>query len=214
MGQFINQIVSAHESIGGGIPVYINEPLLRVGSGMLSNKLKDGEKLSVGSPFVYDRDTRSSKILKCFEVKAVATEETNTVITVKRTFLTPLLYAGMCIMVMPTTLAGTGKAVVIGLVDDSNPNEYKFTIPTADIDAVAVGKFLVESESTTSGAGKKIYCVPDNLTVKDTIGGRQNLLGVPYTIKYLYENNISAMPKVIKDNIKDVVWEWYNDNQE
>ena len=65
-----------------------------------------------------------------------------------------------------------------------------------------------------SGSGKKMFCIPDNLTIKDTIGGDQNLLGVPYTRKYLYENCIPAMPKIVKDNIKDVVWEWFDENNE
>ena len=212
MPQYINQISSRKEEVGGMIPVYINAPLTRVGSGLLGNKLKYMEKLSVGSPFEYNYKTRVSKILKCFEVKETSTSDTNTIITLKRTFLTPMLYPGMNLMVEPSTINGTGKAVTITSVDESKSNEYKITVPTADIDAVSKGKFLVEAEG--SGSGKKMFCIPDNLTIKDTIGGDQNLLGVPYTRKYLYENCIPAMPKIVKDNIKDVVWERIDENNE
>lgn len=135
------------------IPVYINAPLTRVGSGLLGNKLKYMEKLSVGSPFEYNYKTRVSKILKCFEVKEASTSDTNTIITLKRTFLTPMLYPGMNLMVEPSTINGTGKAVTITSVDESKSNEYKITVTTADIDAVSKGKFLVEAEG--SGSGKK-----------------------------------------------------------
>ena len=145
-------------------------------------------------------------------MKEASTSDTNTIITLKRTFLTPMLYPGMNLTVEPSTINGTGKAVTITSVDERMSNEYKITVTTADIDAVSIGKFLVEAEG--SGSGKKMFFIPDILTIKDTIGGDQNLLGVPYTRKYLYENCIPAMPKIVKDNIKDVVWEWFDENTE
>ena len=63
MPQYINQISSRKEEVGGMIPVYINAPLTRVGSGLLGNKLKYMEKLSVGSPFEYNYNMGVRKVL-------------------------------------------------------------------------------------------------------------------------------------------------------
>lgn len=194
------------------IPVYLDAVKTRAGSGFIANKLKYMEKIAAGSPFEYNYKTRVSKILKCFEVKSATASDANTIIVLKRTKLTPMLYPGMNLMVAPSSISGTGKAITVGDVDESKSNEYKITVVTANIDAVSAGDFLVEAEG--SGTGKKMYCAPDNLTLKDTIGGDKNLLGVPRTTKYLYENCIPAMPAVVKNNIKDVVWEWFDENNE
>lgn len=202
MAQLANRYVSKSEQIGGGVPVWIEIPKDVVGGAYLKNNLKLNEVLASGSPVEYNHKTHEAKVLKCFKVTDVTASGTDSIITLLRTARTPELYAGMNVMVAPATVTGTGKAVTITSVDESDTGAYKITVVTADIAAVAVGNYIVEAEG--SGAGKKMYAIPNNLTKDDTVGGDQNTLGIPRGEKYLYENTIPAMPDIVKDHIVDV----------
>lgn len=207
MDQIWNRNDSKHQEFKGGIPVWVEIPKGRVSGGLLMNKIRDMEVLASGSPVEYNHRTHQAKILKCFEVQSVATADLNTIITIKCTAKTPQLYAGMNVMVEPSTIKGTGKAVTIDNVDESEEGKYKITVLTASIDAVSAGKFIVEAEG--SGTGKHMFAQPNNLTKDDTVGGKQNTVGIPRGVKYIYENMIPAMPKIVKDNIELVEWEWF-----
>lgn len=207
MTQLWNRYHSSFQSVGGGIPVWVEIPKKRVSGGMLKNAIKDMEVLASGSPQEFNHKTHESKILKCFEVVSSEVSGDNTIFTLKRTALTPLLYPGMNVMVEPTKIDGTGKGATVLAVDESTENEYKMTVATASIDSAAAGKFIVEAAA--SGTGVKMFCQPDNLTMDDTVGGQQNSVGVPRGMKYIYENMIPAMPKIVKDNIKYVEWETF-----
>lgn len=196
--------------VGGGVPVWAEFPKRRIAGGMIKNTRVNGEKLSAGSPVEFDYKTKEAKILKCFEIKTSTVDGTNTVVVLNKTFLTPALYSGMVLMVMPTTMTGTGKAAVVGAVTESETS-LTVTFATADMDALTVGKFLVQSSSATAGTGKSIYCQPTNLSMEDTIAGDQNELGIPWGFKYIFENTIPAMPAVVKANIANVEWESFNE---
>lgn len=207
MAQVWNRYASKYQEFKGGIPVWVEIPKDRVSGGMVMNKLRDMEVLASGSPVEYNYKTHEAKILKCFEVESTTSVDLNTVIALKRTAKTPQLYAGMNVMVAPTSISGTGKAVTLSNVDESETGKYKITVATADIDAVSKGKFIVEAES--AGTGKHMFAQPNNLTKEDTVGGEQNTVGIPRGVKYIYENMIPAMPKMVKDNIQLVEWEWF-----
>lgn len=207
MSQIWNRYHSSYQEIKGGLPVWVEIPKDRVSGGLLLNKLRDMEVLASGSPVEYNYKTHQAKILKCFEVESTQISDLNTIITLKRTAKTPMLYAGMNVMVTPSSITGTGKAITLNNVDESEDGKYKITVPTADIDAVSKGKFIVEAEG--SGAGKHMFSQPHNLTKDDTVGGDQNTVGIPRGVKYVYENMIPAMPKIVKDNIELVEWEWF-----
>lgn len=207
MPQIWNRYDSKSQSFKGGIPVWVEIPKDRVSGGMVLNKLRDFEVLASGSPVEYDYKSHNAKILKCFEVASVSTQDVNSVIVIKKTAKTPMLYAGMNVMVAPSSINGTGKAVVLNSVDESVDGQYTITVPTANIDAVSTGKFIVEAES--AGTGKHMFAQPNNLTKEDTVGGEQNTVGIPRGVKYIYENMIPAMPKIVKDNIELVEWEWF-----
>lgn len=202
MAQTWNRYVSKSDQVGGGVPVWVEIPKDAVGGAYLKNTLKLNEVLASGSPVEYNHKTHEAKILKCFKVTDVAVSDTNSIVTLLRTARTPELYAGMNIMVAPATVTGTGKAVTVTSVDESESGSYKITVVTADIDAVTAGKYIVESEA--SGAAKKMYAIPNNFTKDDTVGGDQNTLGIPRGEKYIYENTIPALPDVVKNNIVSV----------
>lgn len=206
-----NRHSSTSSSVGGGLPVWSTFPKHREIGGMLQNTLKDFEKLSAGTPLCYDPKAHTVKLLKCWKIKAKTSDATNTTITLYKTMLTPMLYAGINIMVAPSTVSGTGKSVTVTSVDESVAGEYKITVVTTNMDAINVNGFLVEAAS--QGSAVAMYCIPDNVSLEDTIGGTQNMVGVPEGMKCLYENTIAAMPDVVKNNIKYVEWDWFAEKQ-
>ena len=207
MPQLWNRYSGTYQEVKGGDPVWVVIPEKRVSGGMLKNKIRDMEVLASGSPHEYNYRAHESRILKCFEIISSEVSDANTIISVKKTARTPMVYPGMNVMVEPSKIDGTGKAATVTEVDESEEGKYKITVPSAGIDSAAAGKFLVEAAG--AGTGVKMFCQPDNLTLDDTVGGRQNSVGVPRGMKYIYENMIPAMPKIVKDNIKFVEWEYF-----
>lgn len=205
MPQQWNRYGSSYQEFKGGIPVWAVIPEKRISGGMLKNTIKDMEVLAIGSPQEYNYQSHESKILKCFEVVSSEVSGENTVFVLKRTARTPMLYPGMNVMTEPTKIDGTGKGALVISVDESVANQYKMTVATTSIDAAVAGKFIVEAAG--AGTAIKMFCQPNNLTLDDTVGGRQNSVGVPRGMKYIYENMVPAMPKIVKDNIQFVEWE-------
>ncbi len=208
-----NRYAHEHQQVGGGIPVWCEIPKVRISGGMIQNKIQLWEVLSAGSPVEYDTKTHKAKILRCWQVTAVdtSTQAGSSIITLKRTARTPEIFSGLNIMVAPSSITGKGKAVTVTLVDDTNDDAFIVTVPTADIDAVTVGKFLVEAAGT--GTGQSMYCIPNNVTKEDTVGGNQNAVDIPRGVKYLFENTIPPMPDVVKANIPLVEWDWHPEKQ-
>lgn len=204
-----NQYKTTSTSVGGGVPVWAVQPERRISGGMVQNTLRVGEKVSAGTPLYYDYVTHQAKLLKCWKIKTATVSGENTELVLFRTFLTPELYVGINVMVAPSAIGGTGKSVTLTAVDASVESEYKITLVTANVAALAVNGFLVEAAS--QGAAVQMFCQPDNLSIEDTIGGDQNSIGVPRGMKYLFENTIAYMPDVVKNNIKNVEWESFNE---
>lgn len=207
MAQLWNRYSGKYEEYKGGIPVWAVIPEKRISGGTLKNTIRDMEVLASGSPQEYNHQKHESKILKCFEVISSSVSGANTVFVVKRTQRTPMVYPGMNVMAEPESIGAEGKGTTVIAVDESVANEYKITVATTGIDAAVAGKFIVEAAGV--GATVKMFCQPDNLTLDDTVGGQQNSVGVPRGMKYIYENMIPAMPKIVKDNIKFVEWETF-----
>ncbi|MEG2151495.1 MAG: hypothetical protein RRY36_09785, partial [Bacteroidaceae bacterium] len=211
MNNIWNRMKTDRYKVGGGIPVWLKHPEAKLIGGTVLNSLQDMEKLSAGTPVEYDNKARTIKMLKEWQVKSAVADGANTVVTVKATFISPELYAGLVVMKMPATLNGTGKAVLIGKVTQNvDKHEASFTVATADIDGLVKGDFIVESSSDVAGAGKSIYCQPTTVSIADTIGGDQTFADVPLGVNYIYENCIPAMPDVVKNAIKNMEWEWFN----
>ena len=201
MSHVFNRYSHDSQAVGGGAPVWVRIPEKRVGGWLLENKLRDFEVLASGSPVEYDYKTHKAKILKCFEV--VSSSDGN--IVLKKTARTPMLYAGMNVMVAPSSITGTGTAVTLTSAMISE-TEDSYILASSGLTASA-GAFIVEAED--AGSSKKMYAIPTDLTIDDTVGGDQNSGGIASGIKVLYENMIPAMPAIVKKNIPFVQFEWF-----
>jgi hypothetical protein len=195
--------------VGAGIPVWAKLPERRIAGGKVKNTLVLGEKVSAGTPVYFDYVNKEAKFLKCWEIKTSTVNGANTDVVLKKTFLTPKLYPATVVMVMPSTMTGTGKALASNGTVTETDTEIAVSFVTANMDDLTVGLFLVES-SGVAGSAKSIYCQPTNLAIEDTIGGDQNQLGIPVGMRYVFENCIPAMPAVVKANIANVEWEYFN----
>lgn len=205
-----NQLVSTSASVGGGIPVWAKLPERRIAGGIVKNTLAVGEKVSAGTPVYFDYVNKEAKFLKCWKIKTATEDSTNTILVLHKTYLTPTLKVGEFIMAMPSTMAGTGKAIAVPTITEDETT-YTITVVTTAMDALAANGYVVQSSATAAGSSKSIYCQADNLSIEDTIGGDQNMLGIPVGVKYIFENCIPAIPAVVKANIKLVEWESFNE---
>lgn len=196
-------------TVGAGIPVWAKLPERRIAGGKVANTLVLGEKVSAGTPVYFDYVTKSAKFLKCWKIKTSTVADTNTIVVLEKTFLTPKLTAGMFVMMMPSTMTGTGKATEVGTFTETD-TEITLTFVTGNMDALTVGLFLVQSNATAAGSAKSLYCQPTTLAIEDTIAGDQNELGIPMGMKYIFENCIPFIPPVVKANIAYVEWESFN----
>lgn len=195
-----NRYKSNKATYGGLVPVYVTAPSRVESGGMLVNiNFSDGEIISAATPVAFDTATKLAKILKVFKVKATSVVDTNTVITVYQMGNLAKLNTGDIIMVVPATIAGTGKSVATGTINVSVADEATITVPTASIDAVIVGTYLAMAAS--AGTGKALYCQPTSLTLEDTVVGDSNSIGIAQGPKYVYSNTIPWLPTVIANNI-------------
>lgn len=198
-------------SVGGGKQVWCEPPARYITGAMIVNKLDKGEKLAGASPVDYDIVNKTAKILKVFKVKEVSTSGTDTIISLWAAWDLPVLKPGETIMKCPTTMNGKGKAVLVTSVDRETEGIQKITVATADIDSVAVGDYMVQSAATQTSASAEMYCKPWTFTLEDTVGARQNSVGIARGQKYLYKNLIPFLPPVIEDNMKNVDWDWFGE---
>lgn len=203
MSKIWNRISSKRQSFGGGVPVWINPPKRKIVGALVMNPLQDMEKVSAATPLEYDRTLHQAKFLKSWVVVSQDGEK----ITLKATKRSPEIYAGINVMKAPATLDGTGQSgVITAVVENASNNTVEITV--ADVVVVA-NDFLVEADSVSATA--KMYAIPNELSIDDTVGGDITLVGIAQGNKYLYENTIPAMPAIVKAAIKDVEWELFNE---
>lgn len=212
-GHIWNSYSKQSGKFGGVIPVLCQPCLKRQHGATVANDLAIGERVAAGTPMEFDLATRTAKLLKAWKIKATSVSGDNTIVTVSMTATSPVLHNGIVLMVMPSAITGTGKAVApVSVVEGENV--YTVTIPTASIDTLKVGGFLVEAKE--AGSGKAPYCVPNNITTEDVVKGTENtLVDVPRGHVYMYENTIPAMPEVVKTALFNhdiqISWELYNE---
>ena len=204
-------------TIEGGFPIWAEIPKQVKMGGKIANTLADGEILPAGSPVYLDIETATAKILKCYKIKAVATGGGTGTETYEITLfdlpLTPTPKVGEYVMVMPSTLTGTGKAVAIAALDDSVEGELTFSVLQSAFDLPVEGGFIVQSSATAAGGSKSIYCVPNSLTINDTVGATTNLVGVARGEKYIYKNTMAPVPDVVLANIPMLEYAWFGELQ-
>lgn len=213
MSRIWNSINSREIKVGGTLPILWSPTVTkRVYGAIVKNVLDVGEKVSAGTPFYHNVETREATFLKLWKIAGVEVSETNTIVSLHKTSTTPKLKSGAVIMVMPSTLSGTGKAAACGAVTESG-NRYSVTLVTDSYDALSAGGFLVEA--VEAGSGKAILCQPNNISIEDCIGGSEGtMVDVPYGIVPMFENTIPFMPSVVKNAVGSgdakIVWEYFN----
>lgn len=199
---------------GGTIPVLCQPCLKRQHGATVVNDLMVGERVAAGTPMQFDLASRTAKLLKAWKIKSTEVSGNNTIVTLYRTATSPALNKGTVLMVMPSSLTGTGKAALATDIVEGE-NVYTVTLLTASFDALAVGGFIVEAKE--AGSGKAPYCVPNHITTEDVVKGTENtLVDVARGHVYMYENTIPAMPEVVKAALFNgdiqVSWELYNED--
>lgn len=209
-----NAYSSRSAKVGGATPFIIDPEMLKMRQigGIVKNTLADGEKIAAGTTFAFDAINHEVKFLKVWEVKSVTSDAStgDSTIVIKKTFQTPVLKANTVIMVAPSTIDGTGKAVVAGTVTEAS-DSYTITVDTANIDQVAAKTLLVEAAE--AGASKGMYCKPNNILHRDFIAGNQQNLGdAVWGFFHAYINTINPIPAAVLANLKDgivPVWEYF-----
>jgi len=196
-------------SFGGGVPVWAEFPKQCEGGGLITNTFEEGEIVPAASPVEFNIDTHAAKILKVYKVKAIAdsTDTLSYVITLDALPGRPIPVAGEFVMVVPSTLAGTGKSLAVpSTIDTSVDGEISFELVKANFDAPSVGTtnagYLAQSSTDAAGSTKSLYCQPNSLTINDSIIATQNLVGIARGCKYVYKNTMPPAPDVILNNIK------------
>ena len=198
---------------GGAIPVLCALPLKRQHGASVVNDLAKGERVAAGTPFEFNLAARTAKFLKVWKIKNVAVSGNDTIVTLYKTATTPVLHANTVLMVVPSTLEGTGKAAVASAIAEGE-NTYEVTLLTASFDALKAGGFLAEAKE--AGSGKALYCKPNNISHEDTIKGTEaTFVEVLRGHVYMYENTIPAMPEIVKaamfNSDIQVSWEMFNE---
>ena len=208
-----NALNSTVIEAGGTLPVLVNMKCdKRVGGAKVTN-LSEGQRFAAGSPFYFDVSTHEAKFLRLWKIKAVTPGETTTLIEIYKNRTTPALVAGTPIMVVPSTISGTGKAVACPTVSVNASGNYEITVTTADVDALAADAFL--AEAAEAGSAKALACQPNNISIEDVCYGNViSMVDVPYGIIYMYSNTIPFMPDVVKTAVSagdvKIVWELFS----
>lgn len=204
--------------IGGSLPFLVSACKYRIHGARVLNALAHGEVVHAGTPMEYSLAENTAKFLKVWEVVS-ATADTpdsgQTTIVLKKTAISPRIDASTVIMKMPSGLTATGKSVAAGTVTETETG-YSIVVSTASFDTVTKGDYICEAAS--AGASAKMYCVPNNISTEDTVGGNvYTLVDVPYGIVHAYFNTINPIPDVVKPALNDgilLVWEMFNESDE
>ena len=202
------------QKFGGTIPILCQGCLKRQYGASVVNDLVIGERVAGGTPFEFDLATRTAKLLKAWKIKNVEVSGDNTIVTLYRTATSPVLHKSTVLMVVPSSLTGTGKAALAGNIEEGD-NVYTVTLATASFDALKVDGFLVEAKE--AGTGKGMYCIPNYISTEDVVKGSEGtFVDLPRGHVYMYQNTIPAMPEIVKaamfNNDIQVCWELYNED--
>ena len=161
-----NTFSSIEKTIGGSHFVWHEVRKSLISGGTLPLPLPPvGTVIPAGTPVQIDTAGGIVKFLEFFEV-AEAVTATSTTVKVKAGLGLPKPDEGMAIMVSPTSITGTGKAVAVtNLSFDASDNTYSFEITADGLGALSVGAILVNA--TAVGASAKVAAIPNALTWND-----------------------------------------------
>lgn len=194
--------------VGSGVPVWAEPPSRYEVGGTVVNKLAHGEKLAGATPVEFDVKKKKAKLLKIYKAKEAIS---GTTLKIYAAWDLAIPNPGEAIMAMPDTIDGTGTAVTVLAVDQTEAESAGVITLTlsATIAGVTADSYL--AQAAEAGSGKGLYCQPWTLTIEDTIGDDYNTVGIARGMKYVYENLAPWLPDVIKNNIKYAEWDWFNE---
>lgn len=213
MSKNYNAYSMTSTTFGGGVPVWAELPGRYISGGFVKNTIAAGTVISAGTPLYFDVETKDAKFLKCYKIKAATVVDTNTTIAISVLPGLPVPVVGEYVMMAPSTIGGTGKAVAVTTLDSSVAGEVSFTVATASLDTITVGGFLCQSSATAAGSGKSLYCQPNSLSIEDTVIADHNTVGVARGPKYIFKNTIPPMPTVVSGNIPMLEFDSFNEMQ-
>lgn len=195
---FNNAYSRRSQNYGGANPFlcHPDEVKYRQYGALISDTLADKELVHAGTPVEVDLQAHTAKIMKVWEVLGVETASSNTKITLNASWLAPKLAATDVVMVVPSTIGGTGKAVVAGTVTDNQDGTISITVATADIDTVAAGDFL--TIAAAAGEGKAVKVKANMVMARDLYAGNgQNFVDIPRGELYCYVNTCNGIPAAV-----------------
>lgn len=197
--EHFNNAYSRHsESIGGANPFlcHPDEVKYRQYGALIEDALAEKELVHAGTPYEVDLKAHTAKIMKVWEVMKVETADSNSVITLGASWLAPKLEATDIVMVVPTNIEGTGKAVAAGTVTDNGDGTVSITVASSAIGTVAAGDFL--SIAASVGSGKSLAVKGNMVSTRDLYAGNaQNFVDIARGELYCYVNTCNGIPAAV-----------------
>lgn len=199
MYQHFNNAYSRHsEAFAGANPFlcHPDEVKYRQYGALVSDTLAEKELVHAGTPVEVDLKAHTAKFMKVWEVVGVSTSSSNTTITLNKSWLAPELKATDVVMVVPSSIGGTGKGVVAGDVTDNGNGTISITVASANIDTVAAGDFL--SIAAAAGSDKGLKVKANMVLTRDLYAGNgQNFVDIPRGELYCYVNTVNGIPEAV-----------------
>lgn len=198
---FNNAYSRRSESYGGANPFlcHPDEVKYRQYGALIQDTLADKELVHAGTPYEVNLAAHTAKIMKLWEVVKVETNaevNTKTDITLNANWLAPKLTATDIVMVVPSSIEGTGKGVAAGTVTDNEDGTVTITVTTSAIDTVTVGSFL--SIAAASGSGKALAVKGNGVFTRDLYAGNgQNFVDIARGEVYCYVNTCNGIPAAV-----------------
>lgn len=195
---FNNAYSRRSESYGGANPFlcHPDEVKYRQYGALVKDSLADKELVHAGTPYEVDLVKHEVKFMKLWEVLGVETSSSNSIITLNASWLAPKLAATDVVMVVPSSINGTGKGVVAGTVTDNENGTISITVATANIDTVAAGDFL--TIAAEAGSGKAVKVKGNGVLTRDLrAGNAQNFVDIARGEVYCYVNTCNGIPAAV-----------------
>jgi len=199
---FNNAYSRRSDSFGGANPFlcHPDEVKYRQYGALVKDELADKELVHAGTPYEVDLEKHEVKFMKIWEVVKVESETIETVaskhITLNANWLAPKLTATDVVMVVPSSINGTGKGVVAGTVTDNEDGTVTITVASASIDSVAVGDYL--SIAAAAGSSKALKVKGNGVLTRDLRAGNgQNFVDIARGEVYCYVNVANGIPAAV-----------------
>lgn len=195
---FNNAYSRRSASFGGANPFlcHPDEVKYRQYGALVLDTLADKELVHAGTPVEVDLKAHTAKFMKLWEVVKVETADGTSTITLAAHWLAPKLTATDVVMVLPSSVNGTGKAVAAGTVTDNQDGTVSIDVTAANFDAVAAGDFL--TIAAEAGTSKAVKVKANMVLTRDLYAGNgQNFVDIPRGELYCYVNTCNGIPAAV-----------------